>query len=107
IRRSGRRSGSRCNISATAGFWISSRAGVTVCGPEAVGMAWFVNHYECERCGGTWRDEWSCMCDDDCPHCGARHMTPDESEDLTEVIDERGAEFIVLRSPDTAEHDPD
>ena len=41
------------------------------------------------------------------PHCGARHVTPAESEDLTEVIDERGAEFIVLRSPDTAEHDPD
>ena len=69
-------------------------------------MAWFINHYECGRCGGTWRDEWSCMCDDDCPHCGARHMTPAESEDLTEVIDQRGAEFVVLRSPDTAEHDP-
>ena len=70
-------------------------------------MAWFCNHYRCARCRQTWVDDWSCMCDDDCPHCGARHMTPAGSEDLTEVIDERGAEFIELRSSDTAEHDPD
>ena len=34
-------------------------------------MAWFLNHYECARCDGTWTDQWSCMCDDECPHCGA------------------------------------
>jgi hypothetical protein len=34
-------------------------------------------------------------------------MTPAESEDLTEVIEQRGAEFVVLRSPDTAERGPD
>jgi hypothetical protein len=70
-------------------------------------MAWFLNHYECARCDGTWTDQWSCMCDDECPHCGARDMTPSESEDFTTVIDERGGEFVVLLSPDTAEHDPD
>ena len=70
-------------------------------------MAWFLNHYKCERCKGTWSDQWSCTCDDECPHCGARDMTPAESEDLTEVIEPRGAEFVVLRSPETAEHDPD
>ncbi len=31
-------------------------------------------------------------------------MTPYESDDLTEVISEEGSAFVVLRSPDTAEH---
>jgi len=47
------------------------------------------------------------MCDDDCRRCGARHMSPHQSDDLTEIIEARGAEFVVLRSPDTAEHLPD
>jgi hypothetical protein len=47
------------------------------------------------------------MCDDECPHCGARDMSPFDSNDLTEIIEQAGADFIVLRSPDTAEHDPD
>jgi hypothetical protein len=70
-------------------------------------MAWFLNHYECERCDGTWTDQWSCMCDDECPHCGARDMTPSESEELTTLIEREGNEFVVRWSPDTAEHDPD
>lgn len=44
------------------------------------------------------------MCDDDCPDCGARHMSPYKSDDLTEVIAPDGAEFVVLWSPETAEH---
>ena len=43
---------------------------------------WFRNYYRCERCGHEWEDEWSCMCDDDCPECGARHMSPYKSDDL-------------------------
>jgi len=70
-------------------------------------MAWFLNHYECDRCGRDWTDEWSCMCDDDCPHCGARHMSPSESDDLTSIIQQRDGVFVVLWSPETAEHDPD
>jgi predicted nucleic acid-binding Zn-ribbon protein len=70
-------------------------------------MAWFRNHYECARCGSHWTDEWSCMCDDDCPHCGARHMSPTDSDDLTEIIRHRGGAFIVLRSSDAAEDCPD
>jgi DNA-directed RNA polymerase subunit RPC12/RpoP len=70
-------------------------------------MAWFLNFYKCERCRRRWTDEWSCMCDDECPHCGARNMTLHKSEDLTTLVEEEGKEFIVLRSPDTAEHDPD
>ena len=69
-------------------------------------MAWFLNYYLCERCETTWTDEWSCMCDDDCPHCGARHMSPHESDDLTEVIAECDGEFVVLCSPESAGHDP-
>jgi hypothetical protein len=70
-------------------------------------MAWFLNHYTCYRCDQDWSDPWSCTCDDDCPHCGARHATPVESDDLTVVVEAEGTEFVVLRSPETAEHDPD
>jgi hypothetical protein len=70
-------------------------------------MAWFLNHYKCDRCRRRWADEWSCMCDDECPHCGARDMTPYDSENLTEIIEQDGNEFVAIRSPDTAEHDPD
>ena len=45
-------------------------------------MAWFRNYYRCARCAYEWTDEWSAMCDDDCPHCGARHMSPYKSAEL-------------------------
>jgi hypothetical protein len=70
-------------------------------------MAWFLNFYRCDRCRKFWTDEWSCMCDDECPHCGARDMTPFESEDLTGLVEQRGDEFVAIRSPNSAEHDPD
>ena len=70
-------------------------------------MAWFLNLYKCDRCRRRWADEWSCMCDDECPHCGARDMTPYSSEDLTELVEQDGNEFVALRSPASAEHDPD
>lgn len=70
-------------------------------------MAWYRSYYECARCGHGWSDEWSCMCDDDCPDCGARHMSPRDGDDLTEVIERDGNEFVVLWSPETAEHDAD
>jgi hypothetical protein len=34
-------------------------------------------------------------------------MCPTKSEDLTELIEQDGNEFIVRHSPSTAEHDPD
>jgi hypothetical protein len=70
-------------------------------------MAWFRNHYYCDRCSRVWQDEWSCMCDDDCPYCGARHMSPSTSDDLTEIIEKEGDKFIVFWSPETAEDAPD
>lgn len=70
-------------------------------------MSWYANHYECYRCGEHWVDEWSCMCDDDCPNCGARHAAPIESQDLTCLIIPDATAFVVLRSPDSAEDRPD
>lgn len=70
-------------------------------------MAWFLNLYRCDRCKRIWTDEWSCTCDDECPHCGRRDMTPFNSEDLTELVVQEGDHFVVLRSPETAEDDPD
>jgi hypothetical protein len=34
-------------------------------------------------------------------------MSPFDSENLTELVARDGQEFIALRSPDSAEHDPD
>jgi len=34
-------------------------------------------------------------------------MSPFDSANLTEFILEEGGQFIVMRSPETAEHDPD
>lgn len=70
-------------------------------------MAWYLNHYKCARCNREWTDEWSCMCDDDCPHCGARHMSPYESDDLTMVVEKIAGKFFVRRSPESAGHTPD
>ena len=70
-------------------------------------MASFLNFYRCARYRRRWTDEWSCMCDDECPHCGARDMTPIDSENLTELIEQDGREFVAIRSPGSAGHDPD
>ena len=34
-------------------------------------------------------------------------MSPCHSEDVTEFIERDGDEFVAIRSPNTAEHDPD
>jgi hypothetical protein len=71
-------------------------------------MSWFRNHYHCPHCRGSWTSEWSATCDDDCPHCGARHMSPTSSDDLTDVIEAADdGTFVVKRSPPSAEHHPD
>jgi rubrerythrin len=43
---------------------------------------WFRNHYTCPQCGHSWQDTWTATCDDDCPACGKRHISPTHSEDL-------------------------
>lgn len=72
-------------------------------------MAWLQNFYECDRCGREWTDEWSCMCDDDCPYddCAARHISPYYSDDLSQVVERHCGLFIVLWPPETAEDNPD
>lgn len=80
---------------------------IIACDPGRPAMAWFLNFYKCARCRRRWTDEWSSMCDDTCPHCGARDMTPYQSEELTTIIEEEGKEFVVFWSPETAEHDPE
>jgi hypothetical protein len=70
-------------------------------------MAWLRNYYECERCSTEWTDEWSCACDDDCPSCGARHISPFESDDLSEISDYVDGAMVLLRSSDQAEHGPE
>ena len=45
-------------------------------------MACFRNFYRCAECNRTWTDEWSATCEDDCPYCGAQHMSPYKSEDV-------------------------
>jgi hypothetical protein len=70
-------------------------------------MAWFLNQYLCDTCKREWEDEWSATCDDDCPHCGARHMAPYHIVDLTEIVQEHRGKFLVCISRDSAEHSPD
>jgi hypothetical protein len=70
-------------------------------------MAWFRNHYECDRCKSKWTDEWSAMCDDDCRKCGARHMSPFRSDDLCEIVVRSESEYLLLRSADDAEATPE
>lgn len=70
-------------------------------------MAWFLNKYLCEDCEQQWEDEWSATCDDDCPHCGSRHMSPFDSIDLTEIVEEQDGKFLVYISPDSAESSAD
>ena len=44
--------------------------------PEIIGwlaMAWFLNFYKCDQAAST-TDERSCICNDECPRCGARNM---------------------------------
>jgi DNA-directed RNA polymerase subunit RPC12/RpoP len=48
---------------------------------EEEGGSTFRNFYRCAACGHEWTDIWSSQCDDDCPHCGARHLSPHKSVD--------------------------
>jgi len=58
------------------------------------------NFYRCAKCDHEWIDDYSCQVDDDCPKCGARHMSPVRSLD----IDEDGDQVPPL--PVEADRDP-
>ena len=49
---------------------------------------WFRNYYRRAKCGFEWTDISSAQCDDDCPYCGARHMSPFKGEDVEGSDDE-------------------
>ena len=49
-----------------------------------VEMKWR-NFYRCPRCKHEWEDCWDCQCDDDCPKCGCRHVSPYESEEIDQA----------------------
>ncbi len=38
--------------------------------------AGFINYYRCPSCSHEWRNLWDSHCDDDCPKCGMRHVSP-------------------------------
>ncbi len=40
----------------------------------------YLNKYVCPDCGAEWEDVWSCGCDDKCPECEARNISPASSE---------------------------
>ncbi len=42
----------------------------------------WLNCYRCPECGGKWADAWECQVDDDCPHCGYRHISPYKATEL-------------------------
>ena len=50
----------------------------------------FRSYYVCPQCKHEWTDEWSATSDDDCPNCGARHISPTESEDKYMAKGRRG-----------------
>ena len=40
----------------------------------------YTNYYRCSVCHTEWTDQWSCTCNDRCPHCNAE-IEPYKSED--------------------------
>lgn len=70
-------------------------------------MAWYSNRYVCPECHALWEDEWSCGCDDECPECECRHVSPVESIDLTVIVEQTGDRtWTVWRSPPDADEKP-
>lgn len=39
------------------------------------------NYYKCPQCGHLWEDQWDSQCDDECPECGCRDISPYKSEE--------------------------
>ena len=53
-------------------------------GTPEVEMKWR-NFYHCPRCAHEWEDCWDCQCDDDCPKCDCRHISPYKSEEIDQL----------------------
>lgn len=65
----------------------------------------FDNHYDCPRCCTTWTDTWSSQCDDDCPQCGLRHISPSFSDDVRDNdVDFEGGDVGLAAEPPALPH---
>jgi DNA-directed RNA polymerase subunit RPC12/RpoP len=53
---------------------------ITTDDEDEAGAPEFENYYRCPDCDNEWSDIWTATCDDDCPKCGHRHVSPYESE---------------------------
>ena len=42
----------------------------------------WLNHYRCPECGEVWEDVWTAQSDDTCWRCGARDISPHNSEEI-------------------------
>lgn len=42
----------------------------------------YLNYYRCPGCKAEWTDQWSAMCDDQCPECGKKNISPYDSEEI-------------------------
>lgn len=67
---------------------------------------WVKDWLFCPNCGHKNITQFAAMCDDDCPMCGERHMSPIKSSDLTEILKPYDGAFAIFRSDDSAEHLP-
>lgn len=56
------------------GLWVSAWVWVKL--PEPEYGKGVLNEYTCPACGTEWESEWDCACDDDCPSCGLRAISP-------------------------------
>jgi hypothetical protein len=43
----------------------------------------YENHYACPDCCEEWNDVWDSGCNDDCPNCGSRDISPIESVQIS------------------------
>ena len=59
----------------------------------------FRNFYRCPKCGHEWDDCWDSMCNDECPECGIKDITPFNSEELYIACPKcGGVEFYASQS---------
>lgn len=42
----------------------------------------FTNFYVCPQCETAWDDTWTATCNDTCPKCGTKDVTPTRLEDV-------------------------
>ena len=71
-------------------------------------MAWYIVGYCCPDCGSAWEDEWSCACDDSCPGCGCRDISPARVQDVGRLAEwRRDGSLVILLSRHIAGESPE